>query len=100
MPYEQHLKLMDLPSLVYRQCRGDMIEVYKYMHGNYSAPTNSILKKSFTICTARSQLQAIKETLKLSAQTSVLLLSCCQLTEQSSTGSCFSSVIKCLQRKT
>jgi len=45
MSYEQRLKLMDLPSLVYRRCRG-MTEMYKYMHGNYSVPSDSILKKA------------------------------------------------------
>ena len=33
MPYQDRLKQLDLPSLVYRRYRGDMIEVYKYLHG-------------------------------------------------------------------
>jgi len=44
MSYENHLKAMNLPSLVYRRYRGDMIEVYKYLHGSYSLPGDSVLK--------------------------------------------------------
>ena len=35
---------MNLPSLFYRRYRGDMTEVYKYLHGSYSLPGNSVLK--------------------------------------------------------
>ena len=31
--YEDRLQQLDLPSLVYRRCRGDVIEVYKYLNG-------------------------------------------------------------------
>ena len=33
--YEDRLKIIGLPSLVYRRCRGDSIEAYKYLHGHY-----------------------------------------------------------------
>ncbi len=33
--YEERLKRLSLPSLVYRRFRGDMIETYKYIHGYY-----------------------------------------------------------------
>jgi len=33
--YEDRLKAMDLPSLMYRRLRGDAIETYKYLHGVY-----------------------------------------------------------------
>ena len=36
MPYEERLKIIDLPSLVYRRYRTDMIEVYKYLNALYS----------------------------------------------------------------
>jgi len=44
--YENRLKSMKLPSLVYRRYRGDMIEVYKYLHRIYSVPYDSLLKKA------------------------------------------------------
>jgi len=31
--YADRLKRMDLPSLMYRRLRGDVIETYKYLHG-------------------------------------------------------------------
>ena len=36
LEYTDRLKQLDLPSMAYRRCRGDMIEVYKYLHGQYS----------------------------------------------------------------
>jgi len=33
--YEDRLKAMDLPSLLYRRLCGDAIETYKYLHGEY-----------------------------------------------------------------
>ena len=33
--YCDRLKALKLPSLCYRRARGDMIEVYKYLHGIY-----------------------------------------------------------------
>ena len=38
LPYEERLKQLKLPSLAHRQSRGDMINVYKYLHGLYSVP--------------------------------------------------------------
>ena len=36
LPYEERLRKMQLPSMVYRRYRSDMIEVYKYLAGrNY-----------------------------------------------------------------
>ncbi len=35
LSYHERLRLLGLPSLVYRRFRGDAIEVYKYTHGLY-----------------------------------------------------------------
>jgi len=34
--YQDRLKILNLPSLVYRRVRGDMIEVYKFLHDLYT----------------------------------------------------------------
>ena len=34
--YDDRLKALKLPSLAYRGIRGDMIEVYKLLHGKYN----------------------------------------------------------------
>ena len=38
MDYTERLKILNLPTLVYRRARGDMIEVFKHIH-SYDAPT-------------------------------------------------------------
>jgi ribonucleases P/MRP protein subunit RPP40 len=43
LSYEERLKRMDLPTLVYRRTRGDAIEVYKYLHGKYNVESASLL---------------------------------------------------------
>jgi len=40
MSYQKRLQALDLPSLVYRRYRGDMIEVYKFIHGIYKSGHN------------------------------------------------------------
>ena len=45
VPYEERLKQIKLPSLEYRQHRGDMLQVYKIAHNLYdSASTASLFK--------------------------------------------------------
>ena len=36
LQYTHRLRVMKLPSMYYRIARGDMIEVYKYLHGQYN----------------------------------------------------------------
>ncbi|XP_077980268.1 uncharacterized protein LOC144435555 [Glandiceps talaboti] len=37
LSYSERLTRLDIPSMSYRRMRGDMIEVWKYLHGKYSA---------------------------------------------------------------
>ena len=41
IPYEERLKL---PTLTHRRTRGDMIEVYKLLHGKYDSDVSNIIK--------------------------------------------------------
>jgi len=34
--YRQHLEFLNLPKLAFRRIRGDMIEVYKILTGNFT----------------------------------------------------------------
>jgi hypothetical protein len=43
LQYEDRLKRMNLPTLAYRRLRGDVIEVFKYMHGIYTVDSTHIL---------------------------------------------------------
>ena len=46
MSYHERLTLLQLPSLEYRRLRGDMIEVFKIIHGIYdSKTTNKLLTR-------------------------------------------------------
>ena len=38
LPYEERLRMLGLPSLFYHRARGDMIEVYKFLHNVYEMP--------------------------------------------------------------
>ena len=46
VPYESRLRQMELPSLVYRRYRGDMIEVFKYLRGMYSVRSTELLPRA------------------------------------------------------
>jgi hypothetical protein len=42
--YQERLRALDLPSLVYRRLRGDAIECYKYLHGYYNTDTELLVR--------------------------------------------------------
>ena len=42
--YEDRLRRLDLPSLIYRRFRGDLIQTYKYIHGHYDIEQLMILE--------------------------------------------------------
>ena len=42
--YEEILQRLKLPTLAYRRTRGDMIEVYKLLHGKYDSDVSNIVK--------------------------------------------------------
>ena len=45
LEYEERLKAMNLPSLVYRRRRGDLIEAYKYKHQICNVNSEGLLPK-------------------------------------------------------
>jgi len=67
LSYEERLRSIDLPSLVFRRIRGDMIEAYKYTHGFYS--TNSdLLNIAQNIYTRGHKLKLLKKSCKANAR--------------------------------
>ena len=44
LSYEERLKMLQLPTLVYRRLRGDMIEAYKIATGKYETGVTAVLQ--------------------------------------------------------
>ena len=44
IPYEERLKRLKLPTLAYRRTRGDMVEIYKLLQGEYDSDVYNIVK--------------------------------------------------------
>ena len=44
LPNEDRLRMLKLPTLAYVQWRGDIIEVYKMLHGFYDKEVTSCIK--------------------------------------------------------
>ena len=42
LPYQERLRKLKLPSLEHRRKRGDAIEVYKYLHGQYNVQSPNL----------------------------------------------------------
>ena len=58
--YEERLKKLDLPTLVFRRMRGDIIQVYKYFHELYDVEHEDILPRSENINTRGHHLKLKK----------------------------------------
>ena len=41
LPYENRMKILELPSLHYRRLRGDLIETFKILNNHYDPKTTS-----------------------------------------------------------
>ncbi len=61
LPYKERLRKLKLPTLVYRRKRGEMIQTYKYMHGQYDSDTDKIFKRTHEIRTRGHDLKLFKE---------------------------------------
>ena len=48
LPYNTRLSRIKLPTLVYRRIRGDMINVFKYLHSSYLVNQNFLIKANDT----------------------------------------------------
>ena len=60
-PYESRLRALNLPSLVYRRKRGDMIQVYKILNGMVRVDTEDFFVPSRFVHTRGHQQRVSKE---------------------------------------
>lgn len=58
--YEERLRRLDLPSLVFRRIRGDAIETYKFMHGMYKIDTEKLLPVAAQLLTRCARGHSLK----------------------------------------
>jgi hypothetical protein len=65
LTYEERLRRMDLPSLDYRRRRGDMIEVYKYLHDIYQIPEDLLPLERSGVNTRGHSLKLAKRNCRL-----------------------------------
>ena len=59
-PYEDRLRILDLPTLKFRRIRGDMIEAYKIVTGIYDIEAAPALEMSSTTMTRGSERKLSK----------------------------------------
>ena len=55
LQYTDRLRVMKLPSMYYRRARGDMIEVYKYLHGQYNVEKVPLLLDEIRVTRGHSR---------------------------------------------
>ena len=66
--YQERLRCLNLPTLTYRRHRGDMIQVYKYLHNCYSVDQNSMLPLAERFITRGHSLKLEKTRSKLNVR--------------------------------
>jgi len=57
--YSDRLRFLDMPTLKYRRARGDMIEVYKILHGFYDVDVVPILLRNYDTRTRGNDLKLL-----------------------------------------
>lgn len=60
LSYENRLRQINLPTLVFRRMRGDLIEVYKILHGIYDQDTTPSLHTSDITFTRGNNMKLFK----------------------------------------
>ena len=55
LDYADRLRAMKLPSMYYRRARGDMIEVYNYLHGQYNVDEVPLLLDEIRVTRGHSR---------------------------------------------
>jgi len=59
-PYEERLRALELPTLRYRQLRGDMIQLYKYVNNMYD--TNFVLHFQYKSVLEKDMIPGVIDT--------------------------------------
>ena len=70
--YEERLRVLRLPSLVYRRFRGDAIEIYKYTHGLYGTTLRIPIENRPVVKTRGHPLRMMKERVRLDQRANYL----------------------------
>ena len=72
LPYSERLQLLNLPSIKYRQLRGDLIQTYKIVHNIDNLDKDNFFKPNPSTTTRNSQLKLEKEFSKSSIRANFL----------------------------
>ena len=73
LEYEDRLRELNLPSLLYRRTRGDLIEVYKLLNGHYNVEIDKYVIRSKETRTRGHNLKLSKQTCRLRARKHLFL---------------------------
>ena len=96
--YDERLKRLSLPSLVYPRFRGDIIETYKYIHGCYDV--KSVLKMDTYGKTRGHKVKIFNERYNTNVRKRVLRCQGCAWMEKSSKRRCKCQIIELIQKET